>query len=100
MKPTAPPSPRPFMAVDNIALGTRLLRRKEVELKTGLSRAAIYAAMRAGTFPRAIPLGTHSVAWLELEIDQWIADRLEERNRALRAATGRQHFSQPWRTRP
>ncbi|MBN0545361.1 AlpA family phage regulatory protein, partial [Pseudomonas aeruginosa] len=32
-------------------------------------------------------IGINSVAWLEAEIDQWISDRLAERNRA-RAVRG------------
>lgn len=70
-----------------IALGNRLLRRREVEQKTGKSRAAIYADIRAGTFPEPVPIGVNSVAWLEAEVDQWIADRLAERN-AVRAVRG------------
>ncbi|CAH0287513.1 hypothetical protein SRABI70_03949 [Pseudomonas sp. Bi70] len=75
---------KPFQA---FALGNRLLRRREVEQKTGKSRAAIYADIRAGTFPEPVPIGVNSVAWLEAEVDQWIADRLAERN-AVRAVRG------------
>lgn len=60
-------------------LGHRLLRRPEVELKTGKSRAAIYEPIRAGTFPAPVPIGSNSVAWLEAEVDQWIAARIDER---------------------
>lgn len=71
-----------------LSLGNRLLRRREVELKTGKSRAAIYADIRAGTFPVPVPIGAKSVAWLEAEVDQWIADRLAERSET-RATRGR-----------
>ena len=71
---------KPFQSIKRLELGNRLLRRRDVELKTGKSRAAIYADIRSGTFPEPIPIGINSVAWLEAEIDQWIADRLEERN--------------------
>ncbi|MGV8887084.1 MAG: helix-turn-helix transcriptional regulator [Pseudomonas sp.] len=71
---------QPFSSVQRIDLGNRLLRRRDVEQKTGKSRAAIYADIRAGTFPKPVPIGLNSVAWLEAEIDQWIANRLEERN--------------------
>lgn len=63
-----------------LAHGNRLLRRPDVEQKTGKSRAAIYADIRAGTFPEPVPIGSNSVAWLESEVDQWISDRLEERD--------------------
>ncbi|MFP3851249.1 helix-turn-helix transcriptional regulator [Pseudomonas sp. W5-01] len=73
-------TPKPFLTVQRLELGNRLLRRREVEQKTGKSRAAIYADIRAGTFPHPMPIGANSVAWLEAEVDQWIAERLAERN--------------------
>ncbi|MCY1276082.1 Prophage CP4-57 regulatory protein (AlpA) [compost metagenome] len=72
----------PFRSQQSIPLGNRLLRRREVELKTGKSRAAIYAAIREGTFPAPVPIGVNSVAWLEAEVDTWIAARLAARNQS------------------
>ncbi|RUR28071.1 helix-turn-helix transcriptional regulator [Vreelandella nanhaiensis] len=71
----------PFKTVNKIQLGNRLLRRKEVEQKTGKSRSAIYDGIRQGTFPAPVPIGGKSVAWLEEEVDSWIAHCLEERKR-------------------
>lgn len=71
----------PFKTVNKIQLGNRLLRRKEVEQKTGKSRSAIYNDIRQGTFPAPVPIGDKSVAWLEEEVDSWIASRLEARKR-------------------
>ncbi|MDR5873793.1 AlpA family transcriptional regulator [Vreelandella gomseomensis] len=71
----------PFKTVSKIALGNRLLRRKDVEQKTGKSRSAIYEGIRQGTFPAPVPIGGKSVAWLEEEVDSWIANCLEERKR-------------------
>lgn len=81
-----------FKKVERIELGNRLLRRRDVELKTGKSRSAIYAGVSNGTFPAPVPIGDKSVAWLEEEVDSWIAARLDERNRTL---AGRQihHFA-------
>jgi prophage regulatory protein len=53
----------------------RILRRPEVELRTGLSRSAIYALMSKRQFPAAIPLTAKAVGWLESSIDAWIAQR-------------------------
>ena len=53
----------------------RILRRPEVELRTGLSRSAIYALMARQQFPAAIPLTAKAVGWLESSIDGWIAER-------------------------
>lgn len=57
----------------------RILRRADVEAKTGFKRAHIYNLMAAGKFPKAIRLGIRAVGWDSAEIDQWIAQRLEER---------------------
>ena len=57
----------------------RILRRDEVETKTGFKRAHIYNLMKAGKFPKTIRLGIRAVGWDSLEIDQWIAERRSER---------------------
>lgn len=59
-----------------------ILRRKQVEVRTGLSRSSIYAAIAAGTFPAPISLGEKSVGWLEHEISAWIAARVEASRKA------------------
>lgn len=57
----------------------RILRRTEVEAKTGFKRAHIYSLMKAGKFPQAMRLGVRAVGWDSVEIDQWIADRRASR---------------------
>ncbi|MCW2478013.1 AlpA family transcriptional regulator [Candidatus Symbiopectobacterium sp. NZEC135] len=57
----------------------RILRRPEVESKTGFKRAHIYNLMKEGRFPKPISLGVRAVGWDSVEIDQWITDRLKER---------------------
>jgi prophage regulatory protein len=57
----------------------RILRRDEVEAKTGFKRAHIYHLMRAGKFPKAIRLGIRAVGWDSLEVEQWIAERRKQR---------------------
>lgn len=61
-------------------LGNRLLRRPDVERKTGKSRSAIYAEISNGTFPAPVHIGKKSVAWLEEEVDAWIMAQVEKRN--------------------
>ena len=56
----------------------RLIRRKEVQTKTGLGASSIYAMMKQGDFPKAITLSERRVAWIESEIDQWIAERISK----------------------
>ena len=59
---------------------TRLLRRPEVESLTGLSRARIYEEMAAGRFPRPVKTGLRSVAWVDLEIDEWQKQLIAKRD--------------------
>lgn len=80
-----------FTPVEHLHLGNRLLRRRDVELKTGKSRSAIYAGISNGTFPAPVPIGDKSVAWLEEEVDAWIAARIQERNQSLGQAQSVNH---------
>jgi len=64
----------------------RILRRPEVELRTGLSRSAIYALMARRQFPAAIPLTAKAVGWLESSIDHWINERVNQSQQAAGAA--------------
>ena len=57
-----------------------ILRRKQVEDRTGLSRSTIYLYMQEGTFPKPINLGARAVGWLENEIEKWLMDRIETRD--------------------
>lgn len=50
----------------------RILRRRQVEERTGLSRSTIYRRMQAGTFPPAIPLGGRLVGWRAGDIEQFL----------------------------
>jgi prophage regulatory protein len=49
-----------------------ILRRKQVESRTGLSRSSIYAMMAKGEFPKPVSLGGRAVGWIENQIDQWL----------------------------
>lgn len=49
----------------------RLLRRKEVEAEVGLCRSAIYARMKAGTFPTGRIVGKRARRWPESEVEAW-----------------------------
>lgn len=66
-------------------MSDKLIRRPQVQDKTGLSCSSIYAKMRPNpkrpgdfdpTFPRPISLGSQSVAWIEREVDAWIAMKI------------------------
>ncbi len=57
-----------------------ILRRPQVEERTGLSRSTIYLFMDQGDFPKPISLGPRAVGWLENEIQDWLAARIKIRN--------------------
>jgi len=50
----------------------RILRMKDVLLKTGLSRSSIYNYIAAGSFPKQIKLGERAMGFYEYEIDAWL----------------------------
>ena len=56
-----------------------ILRRKQVEKRTGLSRSTIYLRIQEGTFPKPLNLGVRAVGWLESEVDGWLKERVTER---------------------
>lgn len=53
----------------------RLMRRREVEKVTGLSRPTIYVMINKGLFPRPCRIGKRAVAWRQSEIEEWMASR-------------------------
>ena len=57
----------------------RILRLEEVEAKSGFKRAHIYNLMKKRQFPQALRLGVRAVGWDSIEIDQWIAERVNNR---------------------
>jgi prophage regulatory protein len=57
-----------------------LISGKEVCRRTSLSRASLYRLMSDGSFPRPVPLHGVRKAWIESEIDAWIASRIAARN--------------------
>ena len=57
----------------------RMIRRREVEKKTGFKRSHIYSLMKQGQFPRAVRLGVRAVGWDSNEVEQWLASRREHR---------------------
>lgn len=62
---------------------TKILRRHEVEQRTGLSRSSIYAMINEGLFPRPIQLSSRSVGWLENEVDDWLQKRISKRRKKI-----------------
>lgn len=56
---------------------TRILRMRDICLKTGLSQSTLHDLVSRGVFPRPFTLipGGRAVGWLEKSVDQWILQR-------------------------
>jgi prophage regulatory protein len=61
-----------------IQTALKILRRKQVESRIGLSRSTIYERIKAGTFPPPISLVAKAVGWIESEIDAWLSAQIEK----------------------
>jgi prophage regulatory protein len=53
-----------------------MLRRHQVEARTGLSRSTLYDWMKNNKFPKPVKLGERIVAWRESDIDNWLKSRI------------------------
>jgi prophage regulatory protein len=56
-------------------MAERILRQPEIERRTGLSRTTIWRLERSGEFPPRRRVLSHTIGWLESEVDEWIAGR-------------------------
>lgn len=61
----------------------KLLRIRQVQEITGLSRSYIYALSEKNQFPNSIPLvpGGTSRAWVYSEVKAWVEQRIAEREK-------------------
>lgn len=61
----------------------RLIKRKQVLERTGLSNTAMYELISKNRFPKAVkPTGGRASAWVEDEVDQFIASCIAARDAA------------------
>lgn len=60
----------------------RLLGRAAVLDLTSLSVPTLYREMAQGTFPRPVRVSRNRVAWREVEVLAWIAERIAERDQS------------------
>ena len=70
----------------------RILRRKQVEARTGLSRSTIYSKLKHNpkrpgdydpSFPVPISIGAKAVGWIEAELDAWLTAQVLKSRKAL-----------------
>jgi len=55
----------------------RMLRLPQVIDATGLGKTKIYELQGQGDFPMRVKITAHSVAWVEEEVQTWLADRVQ-----------------------
>jgi prophage regulatory protein len=60
-----------------VASPTKFLRLPSVLERVPYSRPNLYRLVRLGKFPKPISLGGRAVAWIESEVDDWIAERVK-----------------------
>jgi len=67
-------------------LKEKLLRIKQVQQITGLSKSYIYQLCNQNKFPKSIQLvdGGSSVAWVESEINDFIESRIKARDEGVK----------------
>lgn len=53
----------------------RIIRAKEVQELTGLSRTTLWRFENKGDFPRRVSLGASTVGWKLSEVQNWIKER-------------------------
>lgn len=54
----------------------RMLRLSQVAAITGLSKTKIYQLQIQGDFPMRVQLSARRVAWVEAEVQSWLAARI------------------------
>jgi prophage regulatory protein len=68
--PATPPPPAPA-----------LIRKKEVQRRTGLCHATLYGAIKGKRFPAPVKISDRCSAWVAREVDDWIAARIATRDK-------------------
>jgi prophage regulatory protein len=66
--------------VDERDLPPRILRRRHVVERTGLSPTTLAQLVKRGLFPAPVQLTARSFGWVEAEVDHWIAERVRTRD--------------------
>jgi prophage regulatory protein len=59
---------------------TQFLRMHEIIARVPFSRTHIYRLIARGEFPQNVKVGARRVAWIETEVDAWLAVRVAQRD--------------------
>ncbi|WP_025563493.1 AlpA family transcriptional regulator [Psychromonas sp. SP041] len=65
----------------------RLIKLTEVMNQTALGRSSVYKYMKEGVFPKPVTQIGKSVAWVEGEVQEWIFDKIEQRDESVLKVT-------------
>ena len=60
-------------------MAERFITMEQVRGRVALSKTEIYRKIKAGLFPKPVPLGPRKVAFVESEVAAWIEERLKAR---------------------
>ena len=53
-----------------------IIKCKQVQARTGISRSGLYQKVAEGNFPKPIKLGSRASGWILSEVDTWISARI------------------------
>ena len=59
----------------------RLITLGAVLEMTALSKGTVYSLMSEGKFPRPLHISKRAVRWLESDVQAWLQDRINERDK-------------------
>ena len=58
-------------------MAIKILRLPSIIDLTGLSRSTIYLRISKNEFPAPVSLGGRAVGWVEDDVNQWLAEKVE-----------------------
>jgi predicted DNA-binding transcriptional regulator AlpA len=64
---------------DNSLVAVQVMRLPEVCKVTGLGRSMIYQLESQREFPARVRLSARAVGWVDIEVRQWLAQRMHNR---------------------
>lgn len=57
-------------------MSRKILRKRDVRARTGLSDTTIWRREKLGTFPRRVQITENIVGWYDDEVDRWVHERI------------------------
>ncbi len=76
--------------VSQLQNALHILRRQQVQARTGLTRSTIYQKIAEGVFPKPVKLSSRAVGWLESDIQGWLQARVDASRSSFSGVTGGQ----------